>query len=93
MTDFGISKEGLAADNDRTATFCGTPEYLGTSIFAFPEMCSPGSFGRQRLYQSSGLVEFRYSNVRNANWIGKITLANTYLTATILFARCSTNVL
>lgn len=24
MTDFGISKEGLLSDNDRTATFCGT---------------------------------------------------------------------
>jgi serine/threonine protein kinase len=30
MTDFGISKEGLLAKDDRTATFCGTPEYLGT---------------------------------------------------------------
>jgi len=30
MTDFGISKEGLTAKDDRTATFCGTPEYLGT---------------------------------------------------------------
>ncbi len=31
MTDFGISKEGLLAKDDRTATFCGTPEYLGTA--------------------------------------------------------------
>jgi serine/threonine protein kinase len=30
MTDFGISKEGLACKESRTATFCGTPEYLGT---------------------------------------------------------------
>ena len=29
MTDFGISKEGLVSEDDRTATFCGTPEYLG----------------------------------------------------------------
>lgn len=31
MTDFGISKEGLTCKDSRTATFCGTPEYLGTS--------------------------------------------------------------
>jgi len=28
LTDFGISKEGLESDDARTATFCGTPEYL-----------------------------------------------------------------
>jgi len=25
MTDFGLSKEGLFDDADRTGTFCGTP--------------------------------------------------------------------
>merc|ERR1711862_1012393 len=32
MTDFGISKEGLETDDDRTATFCGTPEYLAPEV-------------------------------------------------------------
>lgn len=26
LTDFGISKEGLLAEDSKTATFCGTPE-------------------------------------------------------------------
>jgi serine/threonine protein kinase len=32
MTDFGLSKEGLQAKDARTATFCGTPEYLAPEV-------------------------------------------------------------
>jgi len=31
VTDFGLSKEGLS-DNQRTKTFCGTPEYLAPEV-------------------------------------------------------------
>ena len=32
MTDFGLSKEGLHTKDSRTATFCGTPEYLAPEV-------------------------------------------------------------
>ncbi|PRP85630.1 hypothetical protein PROFUN_06419 [Planoprotostelium fungivorum] len=32
MTDFGISKEGLISEDDKTTTFCGTPEYLAPEV-------------------------------------------------------------
>jgi serine/threonine protein kinase len=40
MTDFGISKEGLLAEDDRTATFCGTPEYLAPEVLQVGRLCS-----------------------------------------------------
>jgi serine/threonine protein kinase len=32
LTDFGLSKTGLYAQNDRTNTFCGTPEYMAPEV-------------------------------------------------------------
>jgi len=32
LTDFGISKDGLQSRDERTATFCGTPEYLAPEV-------------------------------------------------------------
>lgn len=52
MTDFGISKEGLLSDNDRTATFCGTPEYLA------PEVLEGNGYGKAVDWWSFGTLMF-----------------------------------
>jgi serine/threonine protein kinase len=52
MTDFGISKEGLHSDDDRTATFCGTPEYLA------PEVLEGNGYGKAVDWWSFGTLVF-----------------------------------
>merc|ERR1711915_103281 len=52
MTDFGISKEGLAAKDDRTSTFCGTPEYLA------PEVLEGKSYGKEVDWWSLGTLMY-----------------------------------
>jgi len=52
MTDFGIAKEGLLSDDDRTATFCGTPEYLA------PEILEGGGYGKGVDWWSFGTLMF-----------------------------------
>ncbi|KAL7719440.1 non-specific serine/threonine protein kinase [Entamoeba marina] len=34
LTDFGLSKTGMAAEDEKTGTFCGTAAYLAPEIFA-----------------------------------------------------------
>jgi len=41
ITDFGLSKEGLHNDSDKTTTFCGTPEYLAPEIIRGEEYNKP----------------------------------------------------
>lgn len=50
MTDFGLSKEGLHDPDDRTATFCGTPEYLA------PEILEGKEYGKAVDWWSFGTV-------------------------------------
>jgi RAC serine/threonine-protein kinase len=52
MTDFGISKEGLNAKDARTATFCGTPEYLA------PEILEGVEYGKEVDWWSFGTLMY-----------------------------------
>lgn len=71
MTDFGISKEGLVAKDDRTKTFCGTPEYLGTPLpgplllfvthtpeCAAPEVLEGNGYGKEVDWWSFGTLMY-----------------------------------
>mmetsp|Transcript_13877 Transcript_13877/g.21591 ORF Transcript_13877/g.21591 Transcript_13877/m.21591 type:complete len:470 (-) Transcript_13877:58-1467(-) len=52
MTDFGIAKEGLNNEDDRTGTFCGTPEYLA------PEVLEGRGYGKGVDWWSFGTLMF-----------------------------------
>jgi len=67
MTDFGISKEGLVADNDRTATFCGTPEYLAPEVLegkGYTKAVDWWSFGTLMYEMLTGLPPFYAQDVQ-----------------------------
>jgi len=52
LTDFGLSKQGLDGTDARTATFCGTPEYMA------PEMLSGKPYGKAVDWWSFGSLLF-----------------------------------
>jgi len=67
MTDFGISKEGLVSDNDKTVTFCGTPEYLAPEILQGKSYGKPvdwWSFGTLMYEMLTGLPPFYSQDVQ-----------------------------
>jgi RAC serine/threonine-protein kinase len=76
MTDFGISKEGLDCKDSRTATFCGTPEYLAPEVLegkGYGKEVDWWSFGTLMFEMFTGLppfysedVQLMYSKIMNA---------------------------
>lgn len=67
MTDFGISKEGLAASDDRTATFCGTPEYLAPEVLegkGYTKAVDWWSFGTLMFEMLTGLPPYYSQDVQ-----------------------------
>jgi len=74
MTDFGISKEGLgsgppgAAGEERTSTFCGTPEYLAPEVLKqekYTKAVDWWSLGTLMFEMLSGLPPFYSEEVQN----------------------------
>jgi len=67
LTDFGISKEGLEADDARTATFCGTPEYLAPEVLqgkGYTKAIDWWSFGTLMFEMLTGLPPFYSQDVQ-----------------------------
>jgi len=67
MTDFGISKEGLLSDDDRTNTFCGTPEYLAPEVLegnGYGKAVDWWSFGTLMYEMLTGLPPFYSQDVQ-----------------------------
>jgi len=67
LTDFGLAKEGLLCADDRTSTFCGTPEYLAPEILDGQEYGKPvdwWSFGTLMYEMLTGLPPFYCDDVQ-----------------------------
>jgi serine/threonine protein kinase len=67
MTDFGIAKEGLHTKDDRTATFCGTPEYLAPEVLegrGYGKGVDWWSFGTLMYEMLTGLPPFYSQDVQ-----------------------------
>lgn len=67
MTDFGLSKEGLHDKDDRTGTFCGTPEYLAPEVLegkGYGKAVDWWSFGTLMYEMLTGLPPFYCEDVQ-----------------------------
>lgn len=67
MTDFGLCKEGLFSPDDRTETFCGTPEYLAPEVLTgqgYGKAVDWWSFGSLLYEMLTGLPPFYSQDVQ-----------------------------
>jgi len=67
LTDFGLSKEGLHEKDDRTGTFCGTPEYLAPEVLegkGYGKAVDWWSFGTLVYEMLTGLPPFYCEDVQ-----------------------------
>lgn len=65
LTDFGLSKAGLRENDNRTESFCGTPEYLA------PEIIKDKQYGYSVDWYSFGLVLYEMMTGINPFKTGK----------------------
>jgi len=67
LTDFGLCKEGIEKEDDRTGTFCGTPEYLAPEVLkgkGYGKAVDWWSFGSLVYEMLSGLPPFYSQDVQ-----------------------------
>lgn len=67
LTDFGLAKEGIKKEEDKTATFCGTPEYLAPEILrgkGYGKAVDWWSFGSLIYEMLTGLPPFYSQDVQ-----------------------------
>eukprot|EP01108_Squamamoeba_japonica_P002802 TRINITY_DN238_c0_g1_i2.p2 TRINITY_DN238_c0_g1~~TRINITY_DN238_c0_g1_i2.p2 ORF type:complete len:269 (-),score=142.47 TRINITY_DN238_c0_g1_i2:129-935(-) len=67
LTDFGLCKEGLTGDADRTDTFCGTPEYLAPEVLkgeGYTKAVDWWSYGSLVFEMLTGLPPFYSQDVQ-----------------------------
>jgi serine/threonine protein kinase len=67
LTDFGLCKEGILKEDDKTGTFCGTPEYLAPEVLkgkGYGKAVDWWSYGSLIYEMLSGLPPFYSQDVQ-----------------------------
>jgi serine/threonine protein kinase len=72
ITDFGLSKEGLMTQQDRTSTFCGTPAYLP------PEVIQKKPYGKELDWWSLGNLLYEMLTGLPPFYVRSTNVSDTY---------------